>query len=95
MPSVQWNHEKGEALRARHGVSFDDVSFQIERGDVLADWEHPNQERYPGQGFFVVNVRGYAYVVPYVENETGVFLKTLYPSRKATRDYLRRTGGDE
>ena len=85
---------KGRSVRVRHGVSFDDVASQIERGNVLADSEHPNQERYPGQGLFVVNVRGYAYVVPYVEHETGVFLKTLYPSRKATRDYLRQAGGN-
>jgi hypothetical protein len=54
--------------------------------------EHPNLDRYPNQRVFVVNVEGYAYLVPFVEDEQGVFLKTIIPSRKATRDYL---GGSE
>ena len=55
--------------------------------DIL---EHPNQERYPGQRIFVVNIDGYAYLVPFVESESEVFLKTVIPSRKATDTYLRR-----
>ena len=53
--------------------------------DVLA---HPNQQRYPGQRMFVVRIRDYAYLVPFVESESEVFLKTMIPSRKATRAYL-------
>ena len=52
--------------------------------------DHPNQERYPGQRIFVVNIREYAYLVPFVESESEFFLKTIIPSRKATRDYLSR-----
>ena len=63
--------------------------FHIERGDLLEILEHPNQERYPGQRIFVVNIGGYAYLVPFVESETEVFLKTVIPSRKATDTYLR------
>ena len=55
--------------------------------DIL---EHLNQERYPGQRIFVVNIDGYAYLVPFVESESEVFLKTVIPSRKATDTYLRR-----
>ena len=88
VPEVQWNQEKAELLRIKCGVSSDDIVPQIEQGDVLDDLEHPNQERYPGQRIFVVNIQGYAYVIPYVENEAGIFLKTIYPSRKATRYYL-------
>lgn len=50
--------------------------------------DHSNQERYPGQRIFVVNIRGYAYLIPFVESEIEVFLKTIIPSRKATREYL-------
>ena len=53
--------------------------------DILA---HPNRARYPKQRILVVALDGYAYLVPYVEEETYLFLKTIIPSRKATRDYL-------
>ena len=53
--------------------------------DIL---KHPNQEKYSGQRIMVVNVEGYAYLVPFVEDDREVFLKTIIPSRKATRDYL-------
>ena len=66
--------------------------FHIEKGDVLDLLEHPNRERYPNQRVFVVNVEGYAYLIPFVEDENEVFLKTIIPSRKATRNYL---GGSE
>jgi hypothetical protein len=66
--------------------------FHIESGDVLDLLEHPNRDRYPNQRVFVVNVEGYAYLIPFVEDEQEVFLKTIIPSRKAARDYL---GGSE
>jgi len=84
-----WNNEKNEQLKRERGVSFEAVVFHIERGDLLDVLEHPNQERYPGQRIFVVNIDDYAYLVPFVETESEVFLKTIIPSRKATRIYLR------
>ncbi|PKB72696.1 MAG: toxin [SAR202 cluster bacterium Io17-Chloro-G7] len=83
------NNDKNESLRRERGVSFVETVFHIERGDLLDILEHPNQERYPGQRIFVVNINGYAYLVPFVESETEVFLKTVIPSRKATATYLR------
>jgi uncharacterized DUF497 family protein len=83
-----WSPEKNEVLIEERGISFEEVVFHIERGDVLDLLEHPNRERYPNQRVFVVNVEGYAYLVPFVEDESEVFLKTIIPSRKATRDYL-------
>ena len=88
MKYFSWDAEKNELLRRERGISFEEVVFHIERGDVLDLLQHPNQERYPGQRIFVVNVEGYAYVVPFVEDDTVIFLKTIIPSRKATRDYL-------
>jgi uncharacterized DUF497 family protein len=87
-----WNVEKNQRLIEERGISFEEIVFHIERGDVLDVLEHPNPERFPRQRVFVVNVEGYAYVVPFVEDDNEVFLKTIIPSRKATRDYL---GGDE
>jgi len=86
-----WNPDKSRLLREERGIGFEEVVFHIERGDVLDVVEHENQERYPGQRMYVVDVEGYAHLVPFVESEEGVFLKTIIPSRKATRDYL---GGD-
>ena len=83
-----WNPEKNQALIAERGISFEEIVFHIERGDILNLVEHPNKERYPAQRMFIVNIEGYAYLVPFVEDDTEVFLKTIIPSRKATRDYL-------
>ena len=88
MPQFSWNDEKNQMLQHQRGISFEEVVFHIESGDVLIVIDHPNQERYPGQRIFVVNIRDYAYLVPFVESEPEFFLKTIIPSRKATRDYL-------
>ena len=85
-----WNNEKNESLKAERQISFEEAVFHIEQGDLLDIVEHSNQERYPGQRIFVVNIGGYAYLVPFVESATEVFLKTVIPSRKATNSYLRR-----
>ena len=83
-----WSAEKNERLREERGISFEEIVYHIERGDVLDLLEHPNQERYPDQRIFVVAAEDYAYLVPFVELESEVFLKTIIPSRKATRQYL-------
>jgi uncharacterized DUF497 family protein len=83
-----WSPEKNEQLMRERGISFEEIVFHIERGDVLDILEHPNRQRYPGQRVFIVDVEGYAYLVPYVESDAEVFLKTIIPSRKATREYL-------
>lgn len=70
------------------GVSFEAVVFHIERGDLLDVLEHPNPERYAGQRILVVAMNEYVYLVPFIESEDNVFLKTIIPSRKATARYL-------
>lgn len=62
--------------------------FFIERGDILDDYLHPNQKDYPGQRMMVINIANYAYLIPYIENDEELFLKTIIPSRKATQKYL-------
>ncbi len=86
-----WNPEKNLRIQQERGISFEEIVFHVERGDLLDVLEHPNQERYSGQRIMVVNIEGYAYLVPFVEDEREVFLKTIIPSRKATRDYLGGT----
>ena len=88
MKYFSWAATKNRALRAARGISFEEIVYHIERGDVLDILENPNQQRYAGQRIFVVNVQGYAYLVPFVESDAEVFLKTIIPSRKATKRYL-------
>jgi uncharacterized DUF497 family protein len=88
MKSINWNTEKSMALRASRGICFEDVVFFIERGDILDDYLHPNQQEYPEQRIMVIAFNNYAYLVPYVENGEELFLKTIIPSRKATQRYL-------
>ena len=88
MKHYAWSPEKNEQLRKERGVSFEDVVFHIEAGDEVDIFDHPNQERYPGQKVSVVLIEGYAYLVPFVESEAEIFLKTIIPSRKATRQYI-------
>ncbi len=89
MPKVfNWDGEKNRQLITQRGVSFEDVVYCIEQGGLLDDLEHHNRSRYPHQRLFVVEIDGYAWLVPYVEDEHEIFLKTAIPSRKATRKYL-------
>ena len=85
---MTWNAEKNALLKAERGVSFEDVVFHIMAGDILDTLDHPNQERYPGQQVHVIVIEEYVYLVPFVESDEEVFLKTIIPSRKATKSYL-------
>ena len=89
MKHYNWDPSKNEKLKAERNISFEEVVFHIEQGDEVNVFEHPNQERYPGQKISVVLIEGYAYLVPYVESATEIFLKTIIPSRKATKKYAR------
>jgi len=89
MKYFSWNPEKNELLKAERQISFDDVVFYIEQGFLLDVLEHPNQEKYKGQKIFVVQMDDYVYLVPFVEDDHEVFLKTIIPSRKATKQYLK------
>ncbi len=75
-------------LKAERGVSFEDVVFHIMAGDVLNTVDYPNQERYPGQPIHVIAIEECVYLVPFVETDEEVLLKTIIPSRKATKSYL-------
>ena len=88
MKYFAWSPEKNEWLKRERGVSFEDVVFHIQAGDEVDVFEHPNQERYPGQKVSVVVIEGYAYLVPFVESREEIFLKTIIPSRKASRKYM-------
>ena len=88
MSDFDWDDEKNEFLKRTGGVSFEDVVFHIQNGDVLDIIKHPNAARYPNQNIVVLNIEGYVYLVPYVKERGTRFLKTIIPSRKATKEYL-------
>ncbi len=88
MKYYDWDPEKNEILKIDRGISFEEIVFQIAQGAEVDLFEHPNQAKYPGQMVSVVVVDDYAYLVPYVESEEIIFLKTIIPSRKATKKYV-------
>ena len=91
MKPINWSNDKNEFLKAQRLISFEDVVFHILSDDILETIDHPNQKRYPGQQVHVIAIEDYVYLVPYVESEEEVFLKTIIPSRKATKQYIGDT----
>ena len=88
MKYFDWDKEKNEWLKTERDVCFEDVIVAIEEGKLLETLEHPNKQQYSNQKLYIVNIDNYAYVVPFVENEEKIFLKTVYPSRKMTEKYI-------
>jgi uncharacterized DUF497 family protein len=82
-----WSPDKNQLLLKERGISFERIVFEISIGNEITVLEHPNQEKYPGQRISLVQVDDYVYAVPFVETEDEIFLKTIIPSRKATRHY--------
>ena len=88
MKPISWSPEKNDQLKSERGVTFEDVVFHIMAGDILDTVDHPNQKRYPGQQIHVIAIEEYVYLVPFVESDDELFLKTIIPSRKATKSYV-------
>ena len=88
MKYIDWDEEKNEQLKQEREISFADILNAIGEGNLLDIVEHPNKNRYPNQKFFIVAIDNYAYLVPFVEDEEKIFLKTIIPSRKATKQYI-------
>ncbi len=91
MKHFRWNHQKNAELKNERDISFEQIVLAIEGDGLLDTITHPNLKRYPNQSVFVVVFEGYVYLVPFVEEAEFYFLKTVIPSRKATRDYLQRS----
>ena len=87
--SIRYSLEKNELLKEQRDVSFEDVILALESGNLLDDIEHPNKEKYPNQNIFiiVIEIKDYVYLVPYVEDDTSIFLKTIIPSRQMNKKY--------
>jgi hypothetical protein len=95
-PRYEFSADKNQQLIKERGISFEDVIAAIEEGAVLAIVPHPNPAKYPNQKIYVVNINNYVCLVPFVKkDEDTVFLKTVFPHRKSTRQYLKEGGHDE
>lgn len=92
MKPFRWNASKNERLKDQRGISFEQIELAVASDGLRDILQHSNSTRYPGQQVLVVVVSGYAYLVPCVEEVEYYFLKTIIPSRKATRDYLGHGG---
>lgn len=88
MKTYNWNEQKNEELKVSRGICFEEVLLALEKGCLLDVLEHPNKSKYSNQKLFILKIRDYAYIVPFVEAEKEIFLKTIIPSRKATKLYL-------
>ena len=95
MQPFRWNHDKNEELKIGRGISFEEIVLAIEADGMLDIVRHPNSGKYPNQLVYIVALDGYVHLVPYIEEAEYYFLKTIIPSRKATRDYLLRKNRDE
>ncbi len=89
MKPFRWDDEKNERLKSERGISFEQALFHILNGDVLDILEHPNPAKYANQRIYVIKMKDYVWLVPFVESAEEIFLKTIIPSRKATRRYIR------
>ena len=81
---LNWNSEKNEILKRERGISFEEIAYLIESGQVIGIEENPG---HPNQKMYVLEIDNYAIIVPYVENDDKIFLKTAFPSRKYTKKY--------
>lgn len=94
MKPFRWSPDKNALLKFERGVSFEEIIVAIEAGALLEIVPHPNPAKYPRQKIMVVQVAGYAYLVPYVDEKDHFFLRTIIPSRKATRDFITKDSDD-
>ena len=94
--TMRYSLEKNELLKEQKNISFEDVILALESGKLLDDIEHPNKEKYPNQNIFIIliEIKNYVYLVPYVEDKTSIFLKTIIPSRQMNKKYNKGVSND-
>lgn len=90
MKYFDWSEEKNRFLKEHRNISFEEVVFSVENGQLLDVLEHHNQSKYPNQRLLIVEINKYAFVVHFIEDDERYFLKTIYPSQKATAEYLNK-----
>ena len=94
MKLFDWNEEKNKKLKKERNISFEIILNYIDSKKILDIIEHPNKEKYPNQTMFIIEHENYAYLVPFIEDDKKIFLKTIIPNRIATKKYLRRNNNE-
>ena len=89
MKTIEWNEEKNKKLQVERGVCFEDVFVCLINNKIIDVRQHINPVKYPNQKIFIVTINDYVHMVPFVEDEETIFLKTIIPSRKMTKEYLK------
>lgn len=84
MKYLNWNSDKNEILKRERGISFEEIAFLIESGHIIGIEKNSGR---PNQNIYILEIENYAYIVPFVENDKEIFLKTAFPSRKYTKRY--------
>jgi hypothetical protein len=84
MKYLNWNFEKNELLKRNRGISFEEIAILIESGHIIGVEENPGHLI---QKIYIMEIENYAFIVPFVENDKEIFLKTAFPSRKYTKRY--------
>jgi uncharacterized DUF497 family protein len=90
MQDFDWNIQKNEKLKTERNISFSEIVEAIKQEKIIKIIDHPNQQKYPGQQIFILDINNYVYTVPFVEDEEKLFLKTIIPSRKLTKKFLKK-----
>jgi uncharacterized DUF497 family protein len=84
MKYLNWDSEKNEILKRERGISFEEIAFMIESGQIIGIEENPGR---PNQKLYILDIENYAFIVQFVETDEEIFLKTTFPSRKYTKEY--------
>jgi uncharacterized DUF497 family protein len=84
MKYLNWDSGKNEILKHTRGISFEEIAYLIESGQILGIEENPGRSN---QKMYILEIENYAVIVPFVEKDNEIFLKTAFPSRKYTKRY--------
>ena len=95
MKLINWNSDKNAWLKKNRGISFEDILYYLDHNFLVDDVKHPSKNKYPNQRMMVIEIDEYVYLVPYVETNYEIFVKTIIPSRKATKNYKGKMTNDK
>jgi len=95
MKYFDWDNKKNDKLKTERDICFEKILIAIEEGKILDVVKHKNNKKYPNQKIFIIEINKYSYLVPFVEDNEKIFLKTIIPSRQATKKYLFKSNNKQ
>jgi len=84
MKYLNWSSEKNEILKREREITFEEIAYLIESGQIIGIEENPGRSK---QNIYILEIENFAVIVPFVENDKEIFLKAAFPSRKYTKRY--------